>query len=431
MIGMSLRSAMSVGLHLRSGDTSVKLEKRQALVRTWWALYSIESALSSMTGRPSVIANEHIAVPLPHNVSRGQNLGALTDELPLLDAHITIGLITQDVLIHLYSRRMEVSSSGQMQTITASLTTTLNDWAIRALPQYFREGKHSSDETLDRDQRVLFLCYYGARILITRPSLQRRNAHTKDRSGESAETIRRMAAECVRAALDMTAMLRDPPTPRWIYETGPWWSIVHSIMQALIVLIMEITHGNQSPGQDSTAVGESITILLGWLRSMRANNAVARRAYDLISSILLDAEPPTLRSIREFLLEDAMGRRPDHAIQAPHGFPQYGYSTAWSSIFGAETSADVQGQDHLDYSISPTPLIGMAATESGGDMYPTDVWYIAPGAAALSPAQASFPLQPEPGAELDVLVDPWSAEEANMQANMLGPDSILGGDEVV
>jgi hypothetical protein len=316
---------------------------------------------------------------------------------------------------------MEVSSSGQMQTIAASLMTTLNDWAIRALPQYFRDGNPNSDEGLDRDQRVLFLRYYRARILITRPSLQRLNAHTKDRSGESPETIRRMAAECVCAALNMTAMLPDLPIPRWIYETGPWWSIVHSIMQALTVLIMEITYGNQSHGQDTTAAEKAITKLLQWLRSMRAKDAVAKRAYDLISSILLDADPPTPSSIRDFLLEYKTEKRPDHSFEDPHGFPQYGYSTAWSSIFGTETSADVQGQDHLDHNMLPPSLSGMEAIHTGGDMYPAEVWYIASGAAALPSAEASFPLQPEPGAELDVLADPWSAEEAEMQANMLGP----------
>jgi hypothetical protein len=228
MIGMSLRSALSVGLHLRNGDTSVEPEKREALVRTWWALHSVESTLSSITGRPSVIANEHIAVPLPHNLSWSRNQGATAGKLMFLDAHIMIGLITQDVLTHLYSQRMEVSSSGQMQTTIASLITTLNSWARQALPQGLNVTDYASGVTVERERQMFVFYYYKTKILITRPCLQRLNAHNKDRSGESPEVIKRMAEECVRAALDMTSMLPDPPDPRWIYETGPWWSIIHS-----------------------------------------------------------------------------------------------------------------------------------------------------------------------------------------------------------
>ena len=226
MIGMSLRSALSVGLHLRNGDASVNQQKREALVRTWWALHSIESALSSITGRPSVIANEHIAVPLPHNLSRNTNPKAPVGQLPLLDAHIMIGLLTQDVLTHLYSQRMEVSTSGQMQSITAALMVTLNSWARQVLPQDF-EAKDSA-RNMERDRRIFLFYYFRTRILITRPCLQRLNAHNRDRSGESPEVIQKMAADCVNAALDLTSTLPDLPDARWIYETGPWWAIVHS-----------------------------------------------------------------------------------------------------------------------------------------------------------------------------------------------------------
>jgi hypothetical protein len=230
MIGMSLRSALSVGLHLRNGDTSVDHEKREALVRTWWGLHSIESALSSITGRPSVVANEHIAVPLPHNMSSGRNQ-KVPGKLPFLDAHIMIGLITQDVLTHLYSQRMEVSSSGQMQAIIASLMTTLNSWARQALPRGFTVADYASDVHMERDRQIFVFYYYKTKILITRPCLQRLNAHNSDRSGESPEIIKRVAEDCVRAALDMASMLPELPDPRWIYETGPWWSIIHSSKQ--------------------------------------------------------------------------------------------------------------------------------------------------------------------------------------------------------
>lgn len=65
MIGLSLRSALAVGLHLRNTDKSASAGKKNVLMRTWWGLHSIESLISATTGRPCVIAAEDCTVLLP------------------------------------------------------------------------------------------------------------------------------------------------------------------------------------------------------------------------------------------------------------------------------------------------------------------------------------------------------------------------------
>jgi hypothetical protein len=182
-------------------------------------------------------------------------------------------------------------------------------------------------------------------------------------------------------------------------------------MQALTVLILEVTYGKSSQDDDLTAAEESITKLLRWLKCMRAKNAVAKRAYNLISSILLDADPPAPASIREFLLDNKPDGRANTTLQVPQSFPQYGHGTSWSSALGPETLPSVQGQDYLDYTLSAQPFPGLGTATSGESMFVEDMPYGAPGGENLTSTEFPFPLQPV--AVLDFLADPWNSEEAD------------------
>ena len=65
MIGVSIRLALALGLHLRNEDPGADASKKEMLSRTWWSLYSIECLVNAITGRPPIISNEDCTVPLP------------------------------------------------------------------------------------------------------------------------------------------------------------------------------------------------------------------------------------------------------------------------------------------------------------------------------------------------------------------------------
>lgn len=67
MIGLSLRLALALGLHLRNEDPAVEESRKDTLVQTWWSLHSIECLLSTVTGRPPAIASDYCTVPLPYS----------------------------------------------------------------------------------------------------------------------------------------------------------------------------------------------------------------------------------------------------------------------------------------------------------------------------------------------------------------------------
>jgi hypothetical protein len=140
MIGLSIRLALALGLHLRNEDPSLDEDKREPLTRTWWCLHSIECLVSSITGRPPVIGNEDCTVTLPQSTGRAQSRDSSAfrqtsrlrtsygspqtttssknsdsssrsiDESHYLLTHINLTLISQKVLMTLYSPRTAIQS---------------------------------------------------------------------------------------------------------------------------------------------------------------------------------------------------------------------------------------------------------------------------------------------------------------------------------
>jgi hypothetical protein len=140
MIGISIRLALALGLHLRNEDPSAAESKKEMLAHTWWSLHSIECLVSTMTGRPPVIALEDCTVSLPHSLpgersnsrdsSRPSSRRRTNNESPqtsessktsdpsrhdpgperYLVGHISNTLISQKALLKLYSPRTAVRS---------------------------------------------------------------------------------------------------------------------------------------------------------------------------------------------------------------------------------------------------------------------------------------------------------------------------------
>jgi hypothetical protein len=140
MIGLSLRLAFALGLHLRNEDPSLQPARKESLVNTWWCLHSIECLVSSITGRPPVIANEDCTISLPQHDSESalrdtsasrqasrirttygspqtnassnasESSRRNSDQSHYFYTYITLTIISQKVLLHLYSPRTAVQS---------------------------------------------------------------------------------------------------------------------------------------------------------------------------------------------------------------------------------------------------------------------------------------------------------------------------------
>jgi hypothetical protein len=65
MIGIALRHGQAAGLHLKFEGPTTSPVRKKALGRLWWALYSIESILTAITGRPRTVDIRDCTAPPP------------------------------------------------------------------------------------------------------------------------------------------------------------------------------------------------------------------------------------------------------------------------------------------------------------------------------------------------------------------------------
>jgi hypothetical protein len=261
MIGVAIRLGLALGLHLRNEDESMSSDKKETLARTWWSLHSVECLLSAITGRPCVLAHEDRSVDLPDAIeqsrtgtsgsssSRAKSMRTDNPRTPsdassgatysdpgrrqrqprsYLDAHLSIGLITQKAIASLYAPRNATRTWEYIQSAITERNNELQEWRRVVLPEEdgVSYNPFPSPNGL-RELTLLRFSYYSLIILVTRPCLCRTERRMRGQTAGSADFNQKAAEACVTAAQDMVSMLPEQPNTRYLYENGPWWSIVH------------------------------------------------------------------------------------------------------------------------------------------------------------------------------------------------------------
>ncbi|KAF2740060.1 hypothetical protein EJ04DRAFT_531172 [Polyplosphaeria fusca] len=303
MVGMAIRFAFALGLHVRNEDPSASPAKREILSRIWWSLYALERLLNSITGRPSIIVDASCSVPLPlpfpeglsfdhagetsllnpthsgvfpsssssNNPSSAGYVGSVlaANDGSFLRVTVQLGLITQNIVTSLYSAGTLIRSLGDIQHDIVQYSQRLDSW-LGALPSEFRFHNQQVDVSSSRphvrERLCLCLQHCSARIMLTRPCLGGFGQSAKDASVPKA-FMTQMADICVEAATTMADLLPDQPDPSFVYENGPWWSIVHHLMQAVSVILIALTTSVNSQG--AIELVGCAKKMIWWLGSMQ------------------------------------------------------------------------------------------------------------------------------------------------------------------
>jgi hypothetical protein len=227
MVGLAVRSAFSLGLHVQHDDQTVSTTQRQSMVCTWWSLYSLESLLSSITGRPSIIPDEDITAPLPSAFASDQTQRAGVVNFDFHIADTNLNLLTQQIISNLYTQRKSAPSWVYVQQTTVLLVADLDKWAVDHIPGLLSQ-EWNSTHMPQREVYLLKLQYYRLKILCTRPSLRRVERCLEAGIDASTSLDESVAEACVRAAHDVASLLASEPHIKSVYEKGPWWTIVHN-----------------------------------------------------------------------------------------------------------------------------------------------------------------------------------------------------------
>lgn len=318
-IGIAVRFAYTLGLHVRNEDPSATAVKRETLVRTWWSLYSLERTLSIITGRPSIIVEACCSVPLPMPVVEEQisdqteaafrmRRSSFTSLIPTphtwfsgpmdpprtpvrlgtMEANpgsffkvaIQLSIIVQNILNSLYTASTVVRSAAENQHEMTQLGQRLDQWVLSLPTEFnFQDPTKDGNRMFSRERVCLGFQLCSARMLLGRPCLAPRRQAWRD--GAEAVFARRMGDSCVEAAKTVIDFLPDEPNPRFIYDQGPWWCNVHHLMQAVSVLLLGLSYP-ASTSQDSKLLMHYVRKSVRWLQVME--DPTAERAFQVAMS---------------------------------------------------------------------------------------------------------------------------------------------------
>lgn len=287
--GVSVRSAIALGINLRSESKETSNLSKEIRYRVWWAIYTLENTLSIMTGRPTSAPDKFSTTPLPIPFDEEQfrepvasrlltDFGARTDYMQSLTSkrHVSSvvwdspgsvhAVLAQDIMMS----TVDISPSNSFYffyfveltvimrraidslyspafarrpwlTISASILDLVQDtdeWLSR-VPQVFQFRISHSSADFERQRWSLAFRFYSLRITLSRPSLCR-SERQRAPNEASALSQQRIARICIDSACELLDLLPDKPDGPWLVQVSPWWCVLHYLMQAVTVLLIEM-----------------------------------------------------------------------------------------------------------------------------------------------------------------------------------------------
>lgn len=193
--------------------------------------------------------------------------------------------MTNEVLEQLYRTKAITQPWAHIQIAISALAVKLENWQT-ALPPVFDFSKKQQDQEFIRHRMSLRLFCYSTLIIISRLCLCRVNRKVPHASEKSRELNRATAAQCVCVAKDMLDLLPNEPNPIELYKVAPWWRLLHHLVQAVTILMLELSFRADRLPQEIEEILQSAKKAVQWLRSMAEVDLAAFRAWRLCEAML-------------------------------------------------------------------------------------------------------------------------------------------------
>lgn len=335
MSALAIRSAVSLGLNLKSKSQSVTSASKEARSRLWWSLYIVENRLGLMTGRPTCIPVNMCSSPFPLPLSDEQlntSMGSMLLHDPgFRDKHINdimvsshtrkassrsldddqniaeaqkwlsslpasaelvflyscdLTILSQEVLNDIYTVDSMHRSRRHLQARVEEIKLKVDLW-LTSLPRsldFTNIQIQDNDEA--RDKRMQLACqYYSTRIVLGRPFLC-----TSEKSGGYSEDEQRfahaMAVDTVRSASQIAQLVPDSSSDNQTLAISPWWCCLHYVMQTVTVLIIELSLDCIHMAEQKNSLLLLAKKCIRWLDRTSKYSLAAHRAWYYCNSSL-------------------------------------------------------------------------------------------------------------------------------------------------
>lgn len=278
--GLAVRSAQSLGLHLKNTTPGVAPVKKRHYAKLWFAVASLESMLTVMTGRPTMVNPRDCSVSVPRDRSaedslsetsssersqqagfRDQQGSASTSELnegsdssrlsressltPVgarFFTHYTdICALAKEVVGALYYPGIRRKKWSEIQTIISNFDKRLIAWREH-LSTPFDNADASPDLEIESCRVALRIAFHSTRTIINRPCLCRLDERIVDQSANSKGTNRAFAGKCVDSARAVLRLVLYKPDSTILRRGAIWWMLLHHLKRALTVSLLEVRY---------------------------------------------------------------------------------------------------------------------------------------------------------------------------------------------
>ncbi|KAJ6102973.1 hypothetical protein N7486_005400 [Penicillium sp. IBT 16267x] len=334
ILGVAIRSAVTMGLNLRSESNAIGHLSKEIRYRVWWALFMLDIVLCVMTGRPPSTSQTFCSTPLPLPYTeedfsderimrlitdlqaRNTFMTSLLSSEPALTAGdnpriasseneekqveqvaqvlvpnislyflyaVDLAFLTREAVDTLYAPRATRRSWREIEIQIFTLNRNADRWLSR-LPTEFHFVELDASHPFARERASLAFRFYTTKLIISQHCL-RRIANLSGGASPGA-VCNTMAAMCVQVAGQILDLLPDEVDTAWLYKVSPWWCILHHIMQSSTILLIALSTQIHPARAESSIIADKVKKATRWLNKMSANDPCSHRALLIYRDLL-------------------------------------------------------------------------------------------------------------------------------------------------
>ncbi|KAJ5982818.1 hypothetical protein N7451_012918 [Penicillium sp. IBT 35674x] len=173
---------------------------------------------------------------------------------------------------------------GEMENAISAFNKSADIWLSR-LPIELHFAQLDLNHPFARQRASLAFRFYTTKIVISQPCL-RRVAHQAPGSTSPGPICDTMASICVEAARKMLSTLPDRTNASLLYEVSPWWCVLHYVMQSFTIILVEFLMRTETGTIEAADLLDDIRKAANWLREMATRDPSSQRAWSVCVDIL-------------------------------------------------------------------------------------------------------------------------------------------------
>ncbi|KEF53696.1 uncharacterized protein A1O9_10096 [Exophiala aquamarina CBS 119918] len=322
LVGLAMRAAICIGLHLKAADGVLKPSQLEERVRLWYSLYSLEVTVSEVFGKPPSLSLGYTTVTLDALKSAtDENASILSDavgskklwldflrsrrnvtqtmrggQVPWQNLQfvgytppeqhrsfrVQLSRLSNRVMTELYMPNQKVTWAETQERI-GTLDTELAEWE-QSLPEDLSLQSVVPTSTDPRAKIDLALYYYSIRMILFRPCLC--HIRIQGESDTSKKFNSNSAWNCVYAAISIVDIFPDDPTPHEAYQLLPWAMLLHYLGQVMAIFILELCLNMEHFGNSANHLTPHVTKAMSYLWCLTSNSLSAYKAWRIYRRML-------------------------------------------------------------------------------------------------------------------------------------------------